>query len=112
MAHHVALIPWDFGCFSGHEDIDQVFSVQAQLISRHEINNPEELMQIMDTSGRPRSDAEAMRKARKLDVAKVACETYKLDEVALWKDWVSKLGIRLKGLRTLFIGRDLFCIFV
>ncbi|CAK9008227.1 unnamed protein product [Durusdinium trenchii] len=82
-----------------HEDIDQVFSVQAQLISRHEFNNPEELMQIMDTSGRPRSDAEAMRKARKLDVAKVACETYKLDEVALWKDWVSKLGIRLKGLR-------------
>ena len=84
----------------GHEDLDQIFSIQASLIARHEFNTPEELMQIMDSASRPERQSEAMRKAQKTNF-NVDCECKKLDECAEWQQWVAMLGIRLKGLRAL-----------
>lgn len=85
----------------GHEDLDQVFSIQASLIARNKFNTPEELMQIMDSAARPERPSEAMRKAQKTSAFKVDCECQKLDECAEWQTWVAMLGIRLKGLRRL-----------
>eukprot|EP00435_Cladocopium_sp_Y103_P043291 s1803_g12.t1 len=81
----------------GHEDIDQCFSVQAALIARHTFDNPTELVQILDGSTRSEVPAERQRAWQKL--GQVHCEAFKLDEAADWKQWVSMLGIRVKGLR-------------
>ena len=80
-----------------HEDLDQVFSVQASLISRCEFDTPSDLIDILDSAARPDSDAERLRRqhrAQKVDVV-----AYLLDECADWQRWVSMLGVRVKGLR-------------
>ena len=85
------------GFMQGHEDIDQCFSVQASLIARHTFDNPTELIQILDGSTRPEDPAERQRAWRKL--GQVHSEAFKLDEAADWKQWVSMLGVWVKGLR-------------
>lgn len=59
-------------------------------------DNPTELLEILDSSGRPDWEAEQLRKQRK--VPTVDCEAFKLDQVADWKAWAAMLGVRLKGL--------------
>ena len=81
----------------GHEDIDQCFSQQAALLSRHEFSNPQEVIQLMDSTFRPDDVAEQERKRAR--VSKVDAFAYKLDQIADWKSWHAVLGIRLKGLR-------------
>eukprot|EP00435_Cladocopium_sp_Y103_P033901 s2323_g8.t1 len=88
-------IYWSFR----HEDVDQAFSQQAALISRHEFSTPQELIALMDDSFRPGSEADALRKEK--TQTKVKAMAYKLDEVADWKEWSRALGIRLLGLRIL-----------
>ena len=78
--------------------MDQAFSVQAGVIARNVFDNPSELIEILDSMGRAGGEAEQLRKQQK--VSRVDCEAYQLDEAAQWKDWVSMLGIRVKGLRS------------
>lgn len=91
-------------CFhgsQGHEDLDQIFAIQASAISRSTFDTPEALMEIMDSLARPNDAGEAERKRYKKGAARVDFECYKLDQCAQWKTWVAVLGIRLKGLRDL-----------
>ena len=97
--HCVERMSDPFGCIRGHEDLDQIFSVQASLISRHVFDNPTELIEILDSAGRPQDEGERIRKRRK--VSQIDCRAYKLDEAADWKAWVAMLGVRVKGLRHL-----------
>ena len=85
----------------GHEDLDQAFSQQAALICRHVFDTPEQVTEIMDTMCRPNDPGEQARKKHKTH--KVQATAAKLDEVADWKQWVSVVGLHLKGLRTLFV---------
>ena len=85
---------------SGHEDLDQIFSVISSLISRHEFSTPEELIEILDFAGTPLGVGEQERKRVKTPFT-VDCEAYKLDQTARWHDWVAAAGVRVKGLRTL-----------
>ncbi|CAK9085947.1 Uncharacterized protein SCF082_LOCUS40690 [Durusdinium trenchii] len=80
------------GTFAGpcHEDLDQLFSQQAALICRHTFDTPDEVVDIMDSMGRPRDAAERERKRSK--VVKVEAFASKLDETADWKSWVRQVG--------------------
>ncbi|CAK9095098.1 Modification methylase HaeII (M.HaeII) (Cytosine-specific methyltransferase HaeII), partial [Durusdinium trenchii] len=49
----------------GHEDLDQAFSQQAALLSRHEFSTPEDVMALLDMSHRPENQAELLRKTAK-----------------------------------------------
>ena len=89
----------------GHEDVDQAFSQQAALISRHEFSTPQDLIALMDDSFRPSSEADALRKGKAQ--AKVKAMAYKLDAVADWKEWTRALGIRLLGLRILVFAQSM-----
>ena len=85
----------------GHEDLDQIFAIQASAIARNTFDTPEELMDIMDSLARPDNATEAERKRRRRTSPTVEFACYKLDQCAMWKEWVAVLGIRLKGLRNL-----------
>ncbi len=83
--------------FSGHEDVDQYFSQVASLLSRSTFDNPNEVVELLDSSYRPEALSDLQRKqAKKI---KVSSQSYKLDTVACWKNWVGMIGIRLLGLR-------------
>lgn len=81
----------------GHEDLDQMFSQQAALLSRHEFSTPHDVIDLLDSSCRPEIDAEFHRKAAKK--VKVDMVALKLDQVADWKAWVQAIAVRLMGLR-------------
>ena len=83
----------------GHEDLDQIFSVVASLISRYEFSNPDELVDILDSAGRPEAEVGEQERKRTKKNFTVDCQAYKLDQMARWHDWVSVLGVRVKGLR-------------
>lgn len=86
-----------FALIQGHEDIDQVFSVQSSIISRQTFDGPDDVVSILDGSFRPEGAGERERqRAKSVHVQTVA---YKLDEVAPWKDWVSVVGVVVKGMR-------------
>ena len=78
--------------------MDQAFSVQAGVISRHTFDNANDVTQILDSSSRSNNPAEQQRVRR---AGQVYVESYKLDEAADWKQWVSMVGVRVKGLRPL-----------
>ena len=88
--------------------MDQIFSVQAALISRHTFDSPSELVDILDSGARPEDPGEQQRRQRQ-QPGNVECEAYKLDEVADWKQWTSMLGVRLKGLSISVIPLSIFC---
>ena len=81
----------------GHEDLDQVFSQQGAFIGRHTWDCPEDVVRLMDSTYRPEDPGERERKRAR--AAKVDVTALKLDNVALWKDWVAVLGLRFRGLR-------------
>ena len=90
----------------GHEDLDQIFSVVASLISRYEFSSPDELVDILDSAGRPEAEVGEQERKRTKKNFTVDCQAYKLDQVARWHEWVSVLGVRVKGLRELAVN---FC---
>lgn len=94
----------------GHEDLDQIFSVIASLITRYEFSNPEELISILDSAGRPEELGEHGKQERKRakKTFTADCRPYKLDQTAQWHEWVSALGVRLKGLRPSHKGLTTF----
>ena len=84
-----------------HEDLDQVFAIQASLIARSTFEFLEALLELMDSMSRPENVAEVERKKRKVvDASSVPFHAYKLDQCAEWQSWVAMLGVRLKGLRS------------
>ena len=83
----------------GHEDIDQAFSQQAAVLSRHEFSTPAEVVALMDSSFRPELAADIERK-KGLPV-KADAVSFKIDEVADWQGWSAALGVKLLGLRLL-----------
>ena len=91
VANHIS---WNL---RGHEDIDQVLSQQAAVLSRTEFSTPEEVVAMIDSTFRPQSAAAALREKSK--PSKVEIAAYKLEEVADWRAWVKALGVRLVGLR-------------
>lgn len=90
---------------SGHEDIDQYFSQVAAFLTPHDFSSPDDVVNILDSSSRPDSLSELHRK--QAQQTKVRTHAFKLDEVARWQEWVSALGIRLKGLRNSFYDTTL-----
>ena len=88
-----------FWKIQGHEDVDQYFSQIASFLSPHEFSTPDEVVDLLDSSTRPETEPEVLRKSAKR--IRVTTQCYKLDEVACWQQWVSALGIRLLGLRNL-----------
>ena len=85
----------------GHEDIDQAFSQQAAMLSRHEFSTPEDVVGLIDSSFRPELAADLERKRQ--TKSKVDAMAYKLDQVADWKAWSAPLGVKLLGLRVLLV---------
>lgn len=79
--------------------MDQFFSVQSSLISRHTFDNPGQVVDLLDSASRPDNPGERERKLHKSQTMRVRASAYKLDAVARWQDWVSVLGLRIKGLR-------------
>ncbi|CAK9104005.1 unnamed protein product [Durusdinium trenchii] len=72
--------------------------LRAALIARHTFDNPQKLVEILDSATRPAEDEqEQVREQR--GAPRINCIAYKLDKAADWKKWTSMLGIRLKGLR-------------
>lgn len=51
--------------FQGHEDLDQIFSVQASMISRSEFDTPDQLIDLLDSATRPDSESGRERKRLK-----------------------------------------------
>lgn len=95
----------------GHEDLDQVFSVIASLVARYEFSTPDELVDILDSAGRP-SEAEVAERERKRTKKNftVDCQAYKLDQTAGWHAWASAAGVRVKGLRLSTCASISFCV--
>lgn len=74
----------------------------ASLIARYEFSDPDQLIDILDSAGRPEAavHGEQERKRIKKNFT-IDCQAYRLDQTACWHDWVSALGVRVKGLRSL-----------
>jgi len=84
--------------------VDQVFGHVSGHVARSEFDTPDDVVEVLDSLGRPSSHAEQLRKKSNSVSSSLfmrhACAT-KLDTAADWKTWVERLGIRMKGLRNI-----------
>ena len=81
----------DFPGISGHEDCDQYFSQVASYLSPQAFDDPQDVVNLLDSTYRPDSLADLQRKQSKK--IRVRTQAYKLDTVARWQDWVAVLGV-------------------
>jgi hypothetical protein len=81
----------------GHEDVDQAFGQTAGYISQSTFDDINGLVDLLDSATRPNPEKSAHGKTFRNARAE------RLDQTADWKLWVSRLGIKMSGLRNLVI---------
>lgn len=77
--------------------MDQVIGETAGFLARHTYDTGEQVVDLLDAT----CHKAACEKQRGPRVPTRNASATKLDECALWKEWVSFLGISFKGLRIL-----------
>jgi hypothetical protein len=86
--------------YSGHEDVDQVFGQTAGHIARNEFDTSNDVVELLDSASRPLlSSEQARQRGESSKTARRQAGAEKLDEVADWKIWVARVGIKMKGIR-------------
>ena len=81
--------------------MDQIFAQAAGYIARHEFDNIDECVELLDSATKPIGADSHRKSASSTAFFNRHAHAQKLDETADWKEWVLRLGIRLSGLRNL-----------
>jgi len=89
-----------------HENIDQVFAQVVKAIAGAIFDDPDDVVELLGrlcraSGGRPRNTTGAKRQKTSNEEPRppsnLAASAYKLDEVALWKDWGNPVGVKFTG---------------
>eukprot|EP00435_Cladocopium_sp_Y103_P030834 s4234_g7.t1 len=83
-----------------HEDVDQVFSQVAAMMSHSSFSTPDDLLELLNCTCQSDNAGHAAR-LKKQKFQKIRASACMLDQAADWKSWVAVAGLKLKGLRFL-----------
>ena len=83
-----------------HEDIDQIFSQVAAMMSHSSFSTPDDLLELLNGTCQSDNPGHAAR-LKKQKFQKIRASACMLDQAADWKSWVAVAGMKLKGLRLL-----------